>query len=167
MRLPLISVLATATLLTWGTADGWAQSRIVGPSVERFSDGDASFVTLGLRRTDLARSGSGLDVALGLVPKELFSSILLLQVDAGFARALPVGPATVLLKGGIGNFLALGAENELYPGVQAGVAVVIPIDRRSGLRVDLARHLYFPQGGQIALWSLGFSLAVLPPRRPS
>jgi hypothetical protein len=167
MRLPLV-VLATATLLTGWTAESRAQSRIFGPSVERFSDRDGGrFVTIGLRRTDLARSGSGLDVAVGLVPVALAERTLLLQVDAGFAQALPVGPATVLLKGGIGNFVALGAETELYPGVQAGVAVVIPVDRRGGLRLDLARHLYFPQGGHIALWSLGFSLAVLPPSRPS
>jgi hypothetical protein len=167
MRIPFVAVLATATLLTGGTAESWAQSRIAGPSVERFSEGDAGFVTIGLRQTDLSRRGIGLDVAVGLVPKALAERTLLLQVDAGFARALPVGPATVLLKGGIGNFLAVGAENELYPGVQAGVAVVIPLDRRSGLRLDLTRHFYFPQDGQLALWSLGFSLAVLPPRRPS
>jgi hypothetical protein len=167
MRLPLVAVLAIATLLTGGTAESWAQSRIVGPSVVRFSDGDASFVTVGLRRTDLARSGNGLDLAVGFVPQVLAARILLLQVDAGFARALPVGPATVLLKGGVGNFLGLGAETEFYPGVQAGLAAVIPVARRLRMRVDLTRHFYFPQGGQLALWSLGFSLAELPLRRPS
>jgi hypothetical protein len=69
MRLPLIAVLVIATLLTGGTAESWAQSRIVGLSVERFSEGEGSFVTLGFRRTDLARSGSGVDVAVGLVPQ--------------------------------------------------------------------------------------------------
>jgi hypothetical protein len=167
MRLPLIAVLATATLLTGGTAESWAQSRIFGPSVERFSEGEGSFVTLGFRRTDLARSGNGVDVAVGLVPQGLGVKMLLLQVDAGFAQALPVGPATVLLKGGFGNFLALGAQTELDPGVQAGIAAVIPLQRRCAVRVDLTRHFYFPRDGQYGLWSLSFGLAVPPPRRPS
>src|SRR4051812_19700173 len=81
MRLPLIAVLAIATLLTGGAARSWAQSRIVGPSVERFSEGGGNFVTLGLRRTDLARSGNGVDVAVGLVPEVLGARVLLLQVD--------------------------------------------------------------------------------------
>jgi hypothetical protein len=167
MRSPLIAVLAIATLLTGGTAECWAQSRIVGPSVERFSEGEGNFVTFGLRRTDLARSGNGVDVAVGLVPRALAARVLLLQVDAGFAQALPVGPATVLLKGGMGNFLALGAQTELYPGVQAGLAVVLPLQRRLRLRVDLTRHYYFPQDGRLGLWSLSVGLAELPARLPS
>jgi hypothetical protein len=167
MRLPLIAVLATATLLTGGAAESWAQSRLVGPSVERFSEGRASFVTIGLRRTDLTRSGSGVDLAVGLVPKALSARMLLLQVDAGFAQALPAGPATVLLKGGMSNFLALGAQTELYPGVQAGFAVVLPLQRRLRLRLDLTRHFYFPQGGRLELWSVGIGLAELPARRSS
>jgi hypothetical protein len=167
MRLPLIVVLATATLLTGGAAESWAQSRLVGPSVERFSYGDGNFVTFGLRRTDLARGGSGADLAVGLVPEALGSRTLLLQVDAGFAQALPVGPATVLLKGGMGNFLALGAQTELYPGVQAGIAVVFPLQRRLKLRLDLSRHLYFPQHGPVGLWSVSIGLAEPPARRPS
>jgi hypothetical protein len=167
MRLPLVAVLATATLLTGGTAESWAQSRIVGPSVERFSEGDGNFVTLGLRRTDLARSGNGVDVAVGLVPEALGARVLLLQVDAGFARALPIGPATVLLKSGMGNFLALGAQTELYPGVQAGIGLVLPLQRRLRLRVDLTRRLYFPQDGRLGLWSVSVGLDELPARRPS
>lgn len=167
MRSPLIAVLATATLLTGSTAESWAQSRLFGPSIERFSEGEGSFVTLGFRRTDLGRSGNGVDVAVGLVPQGLGVKMLLLQVDAGFAQALPVGPATVLLKGGFGNFVALGAQTELYPGLQAGIAAVIPLERRCALRVDLTRRFYSPRDGLSARWSIGFSLAEPLARRRS
>jgi hypothetical protein len=163
MRFPSLLIPA-ALLLTVAPTPGLGQSwtRISGASVERYSEGDHRFIALSYRRSELGRGGVGLDFGLGLVPQELRSNVVLMGLDVGLAGARRVGSATVLLKGGVSSFISFLAENELYPGLQAGIALLVPLERRCALRLDLARHVYFPQGGTFQLWSLGIGLAVLP-----
>lgn len=144
-------------------AQSWG--RISGASVERYSGDDDRFIVVSYHRTELGRNGIGLDFGLGLVPVALRYNTALIDVDAGLAVARRVGPATVLLKGGPSSFVSLFAENEFYPGVQAGVTLVVPLERRCGLRLDLARHFYFPGDRNFQLWSLGVGLALLPATR--
>jgi hypothetical protein len=54
----------------------------------------------------------------------------------------------------------------LIPGLQAGVAAIIPLERRCNLRLDLTRRQLFPDGGSVARWSVGFGLTVLTRSRP-
>lgn len=162
MRFPRFITLASALLLIAapGSVAGQSGLRISGVSVERFSGDDYRFVALAYRRTELARSGAGLDLGLGLVPELLRARVALVEVDVGPTRAQSIGPVTLLLKGGVSSFIALLAENEFYPGLQAGVAAIIPLERRCGLRLDLNRHFYFPQEGPFQLWSVGIGLVV-------
>jgi len=91
---------------------------------------------------------------------------VLLQFDAGFAQALAIGPATLVLKAGVGSLLNLGQSAQVIPGLQAGVAAIIPLERRCGLRLDLTRRQVFPESGSIGLWSIGFGFTVMTRSRP-
>jgi hypothetical protein len=164
MRSPLAAG-PMVVLLTTISIPVWAQTpRVAGVSVERFSVEDYRFFTVEYRRTNLREGtlSTGMDFTLGLEPRTLAGGTALLQVDAGIARALPVGPATLLLKGGVGNFLAVGSQMELYPGVQGGLAVILPLQKRARVRLDLTRHYYFGDE-PLALWGLGLGLAVNHP----
>jgi hypothetical protein len=169
MRPPPLPILAAAALLLTTPTDGTGQSRphVSGVSLQRFSETDQRFVALAYRRSDLARDGAGLDFGLGLVPQELRARVALVELDVGLARAQSIGPVALLLKGGTSSFIAMIGENELYPGLKVGVAALVPLERRCGLRLDLDRHFYFPRGGTFRLWSLGIGLAVLPASRLS
>jgi hypothetical protein len=157
-------LVPAALLLTVSPARGVGQSwdHLSGASVERYFQGDQSFIAVSYRRTELERGGVGLDFGLGLVPQELRSNVVLMGLDVGLAGARRLGPATVMLKGGVSSFVTFWAENELYPGLQAGIAAVVPLERRCGLRLDLARHVYFPARGTFQLWSIGIGLTVHP-----
>lgn len=159
MRLPPFLPLA-ALLAAPAVAAGQSATRFAGVSYERFSESDERFVTLAFRRTDLWRDGVGVDFGLGLVPEALGARIVLMEVEAGMAAARTVGPVTLLLKGGVSSFVATWAENEFYPGLDVGVAALVPLERRCSLRLDLSRHFYFPQDETFRLWSLGVGLSV-------
>ncbi len=162
----ILSLALVAAFLATVPSEGRAQTaRIVGPSVQRFSEGDSRFVTAGVRWSALSRRGTGVDAVMALVPEAVGPLGVTLQLDVGFAQALRVAPATLMLEGGVSNFLVAGSNNVLLPGVQAGIAVILPLQRRCGLRLDAGRHYYFPQEGSFGLGSVGIGLAVLTPHR--
>lgn len=117
-------------------------------------------MVLAYRRTDLGRNGVGLDFGLGLVPQALAGRVALVEVEAGLAGARTVGPVTLMLKAGVGSFVAMFAENEIYPGLQVGATALVPLQRRCSLRLDSSRHFYFTQDGNFRLWSIGIGLSV-------
>ena len=164
MRFALLVTLAAALPLAGAPTPGAGQSRqaISGVSIERFSEDEYHFTALAYRRTDLTPGWAGLDFGLGLVPNQLRARVALVEIDAGLARAQTVGPVTLMLKGGVGSFIAMFAENEFYPDLQVGLGAVVPLERRSALRLDLNRHFYFPGDGPFQLWSIGLGLVVLP-----
>lgn len=166
MRLPPRLLLAALQLAT-AAIDGAAQAtRVNGLSMERFyHEGGGYLVAFNYRRTSLGRSGSGLDLGVGLVPAALPGRVVLVPLDVGLARSLPIGPVSVLLKGGAGNLVMFGARNAVYPGGQAGLALLIPFQRRSHLRVDISRRIYISsEGGTVRMWSAG--LGISAPEKP-
>ena len=134
--------------------------RMGGPVVERLFDEDDRITVLGYRWTDLRRSGRGFDGLLGLAPRTLAAGALSVQADAGLVQALPAGPVRLLLAGGISNFVELAQSLEFYPGLYVGLAVLVPVDARPAVRVDLSRRVYLAAGGTYPLWSIGLSLPV-------
>jgi hypothetical protein len=111
--LALIGALTAAFPLTArGQGPG---PRITGVSIERFYEGSSYFTAFMYHRTDLPEraAATGIDVALGMVPVALAIPSLQLQVDAGVAGGLPVGPVTLLLRGGAGNFVRLFPANDI------------------------------------------------------
>jgi len=143
-----------------------AQSaRLIGASVERFTASEGQLTAVNFRLTQLNPGRVGLDVAVGFVPSYLAAQALLLDVDAGVAYPMVAGPVRLLVKGGTASFLGVGQAVVLYPGLQAGLALAIPVERRCNLRLDVSRRLYLDPGeGTIGFWSVGIGLAAGPPR---
>jgi hypothetical protein len=156
-------LLARSGLSLWlflaATSPCAAQSvRFTGVSVERYHRNEARLTSVTVRRSDLGPRGFGIDAALGLEPTYLQE--LLFNFDAGVARGFAAGPATVMVKAGVAGFFA-AQQVELYPGVQVGAAVLIPLQRRLELRTDLVRRRYWrDDGSALDVWSIGIGFAV-------
>ncbi len=138
-----------------------------GGSMDRILGLPGHAVAFTYRRTEASRHGLGIDLGIGIFPAALAGRVLRLQVDAGIAHTQMAGPAALVLKAGVGSRLDVIAAAEFLPGLQAGIAVILPLERRCGLRVDLTRRLLFPDGGVVSQWSLGVGLTILPSRRPA
>jgi hypothetical protein len=168
MRLSGQSALLSCLLLA-AVPDGVSAQALVfdGGSFERILGSGGQAVAFTYRRTEVSRGGVGLDLAIGIFPVALGYRTVLLQVDAGFAATQALGPAALVLKAGVGSLMGLGLSTQLIPGLQAGVAAIIPLERRCALRLDLTRRQLFPDGEPAALWSLGVGLTVRSPGRPA
>lgn len=168
MRLSPQSALLSCLLFA-ALADGVsAQSSVYeGGSFERVLGLAGHAAAFTYRRTEASRQGLGLDLGIGLFPAALAGRTVRLQVDAGFAQTQAIGPAALVLKAGVGSLMDLGPSPLLIPGLQAGVAAIIPLERRCSFRVDLTRRLFFPDGGPVGQWSIGVGLTVLTRSRPA
>ena len=168
MRLSPQSALLSCLLLAAMAHGASAQSSVLGGGgFERILGLSGDAVAFTYRRTEVSRRGSGLDLAIGLFPAALGMRTVRLQVDAGFAATQTIGPAALVLKAGVGSLMDLGVSTRLIPGLQAGVAAIIPLERRCALRLDLTRRQLFPDGEPVALWSLGVGLTVRSAGRPA
>jgi hypothetical protein len=162
MRLSAQSVLLPCLLLATLLHGASAQSSVLeGGSFERVLGLPGHAAAFTYRRTEASRRGFGLDLGIGLFPVALIVRTVRLQLDAGFAFTQAIGPAALVLKAGAGSLMDLGLSTQLIPGLQAGVAAIIPVERRCGLRVDLTRRQLFADGGSVARWSIGFGVTVL------
>jgi hypothetical protein len=119
-----------------------------------------------LRFTTYTGRGPGADVALVIFPDgiSIKPPILTIGLQAGLAQPLPVGPATLLLKAGGAGIATAGLLSDqrllgLVPGVQAGLGLLIPVDRKSALRLDVTRHVYRTQSYGWRVWSFGVGFA--------
>ena len=161
MRLSPQSVLLSCLLLAAAPEGVSAQASVFdGGSVERILGAGGHAVAFTYRRTEVSRGGFGLDMGIGFFPAALGFRTVRLQVDGGFAATQAIGPAALVLKAGVGSLIDLGLLTRLVPGLQAGVAAIIPLERRCALRLDLTRRQLFPDGEPVALWSLGVGLTV-------
>ena len=134
--------------------------RMGGPVIERLFDEDSRITVLGYRWTDLRRSGRGFDGMLGVDPRGIAAGALTVQADAGLVQAFRAGPVRLLLAGGITNIVDLAQSLEFYPGLHVGLAVLVPVDARPAVRVELTRRVYLASGEAYPLWSIGLSLPV-------
>jgi hypothetical protein len=142
-------------------------SSFEGGSFERVLGLGGQAVAFTYRRTEASWHGLGVDLAVGIFPAALADRTVLLQLDAGFARTQAIGPATLVLKAGASSMMNLGQSAQIIPGLQVGVATIIPLERRSGLRLDLTRRQFLADGESVALWSIGFGFTVLTRSRPT
>ena len=163
-RFTLLPCLLLATAPDFASAQF---SAFEGGSFERILGLGGEATAFTYRRTEVSRRGLGLDLGVGIFPAALAYKTVLLQFDAGAARTQAIGPAALVLKAGVASLAYLGQSAQIIPGLQAGVAAIIPLERRCGLRLDLTRREFFPDGGSIALWSLGFGLTVMTRSRPA
>jgi hypothetical protein len=168
MRLPLgVASLVTLGLIAAPASAGAQSSAREGGSVERVLGAAGQAVAFTYRRTEASRLGLGIDLAVGIFPAALAVRTVRLMVDAGFARTQRLGPAALILKAGVGTRLDVGPAPEIIPGIQAGIAAIVPLERNAGLRIDLTRRVLFPDGPAVSQWSLGVGISVLWLRSPA
>ena len=150
---------AGRTKLVGLTLDHWRGS--AGPALLRPT----------LRLTTYPERGPGADLALVFFPDAFSLHPLLLTVGPQAGLALPVraGPVTRLLKGGAAGIASAGLLFEgghfrLIPGAQAGLGLLLPVDSKSTVRLDVTRHVYQSSGFRLGVWSFGFGFAGGGPR---
>jgi hypothetical protein len=119
-----------------------------------------------LRATKLPRGRPGLDLALTIFPDgiSIFPPILIVGLQGGLAQRVPLGKMSLLVKGGMAAIVAGGLAMQdpfvyVVPGVQAGLGLLVPMDRRSSIRLDLTRHIYHSRYDNTQVWSFGFGVS--------
>lgn len=163
--LPLLLLALLASPASAQSAGG--RTKLVGLTLDhwRGSAGPA-LLRPTLRLTTYPARGPGADFALVFFPDgfSLFPPLLTVGPQLGAALPVRAGPLTVLLKGGAAGIASAGlfgggSAFHLIPGVQAGLGLFIPVDRKSTIRLDLTRHAYRSSDHSLAVWSVGFGFA--------
>jgi hypothetical protein len=166
------SALGLLTLLSMVAVPAAAQDQprpagIAGMTLDHWegAGGPARFRPT-LRLTKLPRGRPGLDLALTIFPDgiSIFPPMLIVGLQGGLAQRLPLGKMSLLVKGGAAAIVAGGLSTEdrfvhVVPGVQAGLGALVPIDRRSSIRLDLTRHVYVTPFNTAGVWSFGFGVS--------
>lgn len=135
---------------------------LYGASFDRVDWGAGRDIAFGFRWSRLGSKPGG-DVAVRLFPTALRAGVLFLGADLGAAHAIRLGRARLLIRAGTSNIVAGGLDaHALVLGLQAGIGILIPVDPRSAVRLDLSRHRYFSDDIAPTAWTLGLGFAVLP-----
>jgi hypothetical protein len=171
-RYDMRSALRLLTLLSVVAAPAAAQdpprpAGIAGMTLDHWegAGGPARFRPT-LRLTRLPRGRPGLDLALTIFPDgiSIFPPMLIVGLQGGLAQRIPLGKISLLVKGGAATIAAGGLTREdrfvlVIPGVQAGLGMLVPMDRRSSIQLDLTRHIYHMQVNTTSIWSFGFGVS--------
>ena len=164
-------VLTTLALATWSlpaAAQGSpARTRLEGLTLDHWQGaaGPALFRPT-LRLTRYTGGGPGPDFALVFFPDgfSLWPTVLRVGLQAGVAQPVALGPVTLLVKGGaagIATASLMGGDGffDLVPGAQGGIGLLIPVDRKSSLRLEVSRHIYRTDSYGGSVWSFGFGVS--------
>ncbi len=140
------------------------RGRATGVSMDRFSNEGSALMAMSYRFSTLRPGALGADVRVSLFPQALPSGILALAPDLGASYNISVPGGSLLLKAGGSAITAIGTEGVYFvPGVHLGGALILQINNRSGARIDVTRHYYRPDRGQVGpIWSVGLGFAILP-----
>jgi hypothetical protein len=113
-----------------------------------------------------SRRGPGAEFAVVVFPDgiSIVPPGVLLGLQGGVAQPVAVGPVTFLPRAGAAALTAVGLLADgrfvrIFPGVQAGLGILIPVDRKSVLRLDLTRHVYDSSYDNVRVWSFGFGVS--------
>jgi hypothetical protein len=143
----------------------------MGVSMDRFSSGvgpDApGLMAMSYRFSQLQPGRVGLELGVALFPQALPVGTLALAPDLGAAYNVPIPGGSVLLKGGGSAVMLMGMPGAaILPGFHVGGALLLKVNGRSAVRVDVLRHYYRADGGELEpLWSVGLGFAILPRRQ--
>jgi hypothetical protein len=141
------------------------QGRAIGGSIDRFSYEEYSIAAFTIRYSGLRPGGLGPEVGVSLFPQGLPLAALILAPDLGGSFNVSVPGATLLLKGGASALTVLAPQAAgLRVGYHAGAGLLLRMDNRTGLRVDVIRHFYQDAGETEAIWSIGLGFTTLPRR---
>ena len=87
-------------------------------------------------------------------PEKLLAEALRAQATRAPADTSPVGYG-----------LLSGSDLiRILPGGQAGLGMLIPVDLKSSVRLDVTRHVYRSSSGDSGVWSFGFGISGRPRR---
>jgi hypothetical protein len=136
----------------------------MGGSFERFGAVLEGPVAFQFRRSRLTRGGPAEDLAVRIFPQGLPHGIAVIGGDAGIMQALRLGPTALFVKGIATMLTALGPGGfEVVPGLGVGGGLLVRMDRRAALRVDVTRHTFLQGAEHYGVWSFALGFVVLPP----
>ena len=124
-----------------------------------------------LRLTTYTPSRPGIELAAVIFPDGISVQPpgVVLGLQAGLTQAVGVGPVTLLPRAGAAAITTVGLLSDsdlirIRPGVQAGLGMLIPVDRKSSVRLDVSRHVYRSSPRDHGVWSFGFGVSGRPRR---
>ena len=143
----------------------------MGMSMDRFSNGvgpDApGLMAMSYRFSQLQPGRVGFELGVALFPQGLPVGVLALAPDLGAAYNISIPGGSVLLKAGGSAAMLMGLPGlAVLPGFHAGGTLLLKVNGRSAVRVDVVRHYYRADEGELEpLWSVGLGFAILPRRQ--
>jgi hypothetical protein len=108
----------------------------------------------------------GPDFSLTLFPDGIlfYPPLVTANLQAGPVLRLPLGPVSFLIEGGGAALMRVGVGGEqlmyIDPGVYYGVGLVLPLEARARVRLDLSRHVYRADAHTRSSWSIGVGIVV-------
>lgn len=174
MRFLVLQILALATALTTAQAQTTPErTRLRGVTFDHWRGvAGPALLRPTLRLTTYRGRGPGADFALVVFPDgiSIKPPAVTVGVQAGLAQPIVAGPAILLLKAGGAGLASVGLLPDqhffqLVPGVQAGVGLLVPVDRKSALRFEISRHAYRTSHYRHSVWSFGVGFAGGLPRK--
>lgn len=137
---------------------------IAGASFDRVDDGAGSDIAFSYRRSRLTGRGPAEDIAVRLFPRALAVGVVVVGADVGVMQAIALGPVALLLRGGASSIIGLSMHGSVFaPGMQAGLGLLLRLDRRTAVRLDVSRHRFYSDEIITRAWSIGIGFAALPP----
>ena len=137
----------------------------LGITVDRFEFGDDFRQTAAtIHVSSLKPNTLTPEFAASIFPRAIASRILFTNLDVGAALNVPMPGATLLARGGAsGLFILSGSGANALGGVHFGASVLIKLEGRSGIRLDLVYRLYFtPYDQATGAVTLGLGITSLP-----
>lgn len=159
-----------ATLIAAAPAaaqDSTGRVRLVGLTLDHWRGASGpALLRPTVRFTRYGSRGPGVELAVVTFPDgiSLVPPGVVFGLQAGLVQPLRAGPVTFLAKAGVASITLAGLLPDsrlvhLIPGAQAGLGVLLPLDRKSTIRLDLTRHVYRSSGYPHRVWSVGFGFA--------
>ena len=141
--------------------------RAMGMSMDRFTSGGSGLIAISYRYSSLQPGKIGPELGVSAFPQTLAAGMLFIAPDLGASYNLTVPGGSVLVKAGGSALAALGVHGAWFvPGVHLGGTLLLQTGDFSGVRLDLIRHHYWANGGEIVpVWSIGLGFAILPHRQ--
>ncbi len=137
-----------------------------GVSMDWFGESEAGLVAMSYRFSSLRPGRVSAELGVSLFPQALPAGVLLMAPDIGASYNITVPGGSVLLKAGGSAIAVVGVWGAGFvPGVHLGGTLLVKAGESSAVRVDIIRHQYWGNGGDIEpVWSVGLGFAILPRR---
>jgi uncharacterized membrane protein YdjX (TVP38/TMEM64 family) len=133
-----------------------------GATIDRFIYDGTGETAFSFRLSGLRPSRLGPELGVSFFPKALVAQALLFAPDLGAAYSVSMPHATLLIKAGASVLTGLATDVVFIAGAHVGAGFIVRIDDRTGIRMDVIRHIYFEDGEAEPIWSVGLGFCALP-----